>query len=73
MDRVVTARCLIGGVPANVLRTLVVLDRSITFEIELPTGCALPRVRTRIVLAWTTSSHALRVVTMNVRETEQEQ
>ena len=73
MDRVVTARCLVGGVSAKVLRTLVVPNRSITFEIELPTGCALPRMSTRIVLVWTTSSHALRVVTMNVRETEQEQ
>ena len=71
-DRVTTARCLIGGVSANVLRTLVEPNRSITFEIELPNGCALPRVCTRIVLVWTGSSGAPKVLTMTVREMEQE-
>ena len=71
-DRVIMVRCLIGGVSANVLRTLVVPNRSVTFEIELPNGCALPRVCTRIVLVWTTSSGAPKVLTMTVREMEQE-
>lgn len=73
MDRVVTARCLIGGVSVQILRTLVRPNRSITFEIQLPDGCALPRMSTRIVLVWTTLSGAPKVLTMNVREIEQEQ
>lgn len=72
-DRVITARCLIGGVSAQILRTLVRPNRSITFEVELPKGCALPRMSTRIVLVWTTSSNTTKVLTMNVREIEQEQ
>lgn len=72
-DRVVTVRCIVGGVSAQILRTLVRPNRSITFEVELPKGCALPRMSTRIVLVWTTSSGAPKVLTMDVRETEQEQ
>lgn len=67
-DRVVTARCLIGGVSANVLRTLVVPNRSITFEIELPNGQKLSSVSTRIALVWTGSSGIPKVLTMTVRE-----
>ena len=71
-DRVVTVRCLIGGGSAKVLRALVEPNRAITFEILLPNGCALPGLRTRIVLVWTTSSGASKVLTMNVQEMEQE-
>ena len=71
-DRVVMARCLIGGALAHVLRTLLVPNRSITFEVELPEGCVLPRVSTRVALVWTASSGIPKVLTMTVREMEQE-
>lgn len=51
VDRISQLRCLVGGLPAEVLRCFMT-PMGLTFDVWVPDGMTLPQDHLRIVLKW---------------------